>query len=357
MAETTTPPAAGISTEELGLAMRNSGMPLEALRWPITPLGLHYLLIHYDIPAPDVATWRLSVDGLVDRPLSLSLDELKARENVSVPVTMECAGNGRARLSPHVVSQPWLSEAIGTGEWTGTPLAPLLREAGPRDEAIEVLFSGMDHGVEGGEAQQYQRSLVLADTSEAILAWAVNGAPLPPQHGYPLRLVVPGWYGMTNVKWLERITLIDAPFGGYQQARGYRFKTSEDDPGEPVTRMRVRALMVPPGVPDFLTRRRFVTAGPCTLEGRAWSGAAGIAHVEVSADGGQTWDDAALGEAPGPHAWRAWSFEWTPAAEGDYELCCRATDTAGNTQPDEPQWNVGGYANNALQRVAVTVTA
>src|SRR4051794_12877940 len=331
-------------------------MPLEALRWPITPLGLHYLLIHYDIPAPDVSAWRLAVDGLVERPLSLSLDELKARETVSVPMTMECAGNGRARLEPHVVSQPWLSEAIGTAEWTGTPLAPLLREAAPTDAAIEVLFTGSDHGVEGGVAQQYQRSLVLDDAAEAILAWGVGDVPLPPQHGFPLRLVVPGWYGMTNVKWLERITLVDEPFAGYQQARGYRFRTSEEDPGEPVTRMRVRALMVPPGVPDFMTRRRFVALGPCALAGRAWSGHGAITRVEVSADGGRSWEDAALGDAPGPHAWRAWSYTWSPPAAGDYELRCRATDDAGHTQPAEAQWNVGGYANNAVQRVAVTVT-
>src|SRR3954447_160846 len=131
MTETTTPPAGGISTEELQLALRNSGMPLEALRWDITPLGLHYLLIHYDIPAVDPAAWRLELDGCVERPLTVSLPELQRRETVTVPVTMECAGNGRARLDPRPISQPWLAEAVGTAAWTGTPLAPLLREANP----------------------------------------------------------------------------------------------------------------------------------------------------------------------------------------------------------------------------------
>jgi sulfane dehydrogenase subunit SoxC len=349
--------ATGISAEELQLALRNSGMPLEALRWPITPPGLHYLLIHYDIPAVDADAWRLTVDGCAERPLTLSLADLRGRETVGVPVTMECAGNGRARMEPRPISQPWLTEAVGTAVWTGTPLAGLLREAAPAERAVEVLFTGLDHGVEGGVPQHYQRSLPLAEAleSEAILAWAIGDLPLPPQHGFPLRLVVPGWYGMTNVKWLQRITLLDAPFDGYQQSRGYRFRQDEDDPGEPVTRMRPRSLMLPPGVPDFLTRRRFLAAGPCTLSGRAWSGHGAITGVEVSADGGRTWADAALGDAPGPHAWRAWSYAWT-AAPGEHELCSRATDATGRTQPLDAPWNLGGYANNAVQRVAVTVT-
>jgi len=349
----------GISTDELQLAHRNSAMPLEALRWPITPLGLHYLLIHYDIPAVDAGAWRLEVGGCVERPVELSLADLQARERVAIPVTMECAGNGRAGLQPRPISQPWLGEAIGTAMWVGTPLAPLLREAGVRDAAVEVLFTGLDGGVEGGVRQVYERSLPLAEALEAgaLLAWGIgDGVPLPPQHGFPLRLVVPGWYGMTNVKWLHRITLLDAPFEGYQQAQGYRMRRSEDELGTPVTRMMPRALMRPPGVPDFLTRRRFVEAGPCRLEGRAWSGWGPIERVEVSTDRGAPWADAQLGDAPGPHAWRGWSFDWHPAGPGEYELACRATDAAGNAQPLEAPWNLGGYANNAVQRVPVTVS-
>jgi len=321
--------AEAISTDELQLAQRNSGMPLEALRWPITPLGLHYLLIHYDIPRVDPGAWRLEFAGCVSRLVTLSLAELKRRPWVSVPVTMECAGNGRALMEPRPVSQPWLSEAVGTGVWTGAPLAPLLREVGLAESAVEVLFTGLDVGVEGGVGQAYERSLPLAEALEAgaILAWGIGDAALPPQHGFPLRLVVPGWYGMTNVKWLRRITVLDAPFEGYQQARGYRLRQSEDDPGTPVTRMLPRALMRPPGVPDFLTRRRFVATGSCRLEGRAWSGWGRVARVEVSTDAGTSWAEAGLGDAPGPHAWRSWSHEWEPAGAGDYELACRATDT------------------------------
>jgi DMSO/TMAO reductase YedYZ molybdopterin-dependent catalytic subunit len=349
---------AAISLEELQLAARNHGMPLEALRWDLTPIGLHYLLTHYDIPEVDVASWRLEVGGLVDRPLALSLDDVRARPAVDLAVTMECAGNGRAHVEPHVVSQPWLLEAVGTARWRGTPLAELLREAGVGEGAAEVLFTGLDRGVEGGEEQAYERSLPVEAVLEgdAILAYEVNRVPLPPQHGYPLRLVVPGWYGMTSVKWLAGITVLGEPFSGYQMRHSYRVRREEDEPGEPITTVAPRSLMVPPGIPDFLTRARVVQAGECEIVGRAWCGAAEIAAVEVSSDGGTTWSPAELGEPTlGRWAWRSWSFSWSPKP-GEYELCCRARDTAGNEQPLEPPWNVGGYVNNAVQRVAVTVT-
>lgn len=351
--------AEAISVEELQLAARNHGMPLEALRWDVTPVGLHYLLTHYDIPDVDAASWRLEVGGLVNSPLSLSLEELRARPAVDVVVTMECAGNGRARVEPHVVSQPWLDEAVGTARWRGTALAALLGEAGVSERGTDVLFVGLDRGVEGGEEQAYERSIALAEAmrEDVILAYEINGAPLPPQHGFPLRLLVPGWYGMTSVKWLRAITVVDAPHDGYQMRHSYRLRQREDDEGVPLDRIRVRALMVPPGVPEFLTRSRLVEAGRCVLRGRAWSGEAEVSGVKVSADGGETWSDAELEPASlGRWAWRSWSFDWD-AEPGDYELCCRARDAAGNEQPLQPPWNVGGYANNAVQRLRVTVTA
>ena len=179
----------GISLEELQLAARNHGMPLEALRYPVTPVGLHYLLIHYDVPAVEPDAWRLTVGGL-----ELSLDELRARPAVEHTVTMECAGNGRARLEPRPVSQPWMLEAVGTARWRGTPLAPLLEEAGVPEGTVEVLFTGLDRGIEGGDEQAFQRALALEEAmrGEILLAYEMNGAPLPPQHGFPLRLVVPG---------------------------------------------------------------------------------------------------------------------------------------------------------------------
>ncbi len=212
-------------------------------------------------------------------------------------------------------------------------------------------------GSRAGSEQAYARSLRLDEVfgGDAILAYEMNGTPLPPQHGYPLRLVVPGWYGMTSVKWLSRITLLDEPFGGYQMRHSYRLRQEEEEPGEPIRMIAPRSLMVPPGIPDFLTRERVVEAGPCEIHGRAWSGEAEIAGVDVSTDGGASWAPAELGDAAlGRWAWRSWRFTWD-AEPGEYELCCRARDAAGNEQPLEAPWNLGGYKNNAVQRVAVMV--
>jgi DMSO/TMAO reductase YedYZ molybdopterin-dependent catalytic subunit len=345
-----------ISLEELQLAARNHGLPLEALRYDVTPVGLHYLLVHYDIPAVSEESWRLRIGGKVERDLELSLEELRARPAVRERVTMECAGNGRAQLAPRPISQPWLLEAVGTGEWSGTPLRPILEEAGLDRGAVEVLFTGIDRGREGGLEQSYERSLPVEEAlrEEVLLAYELNGQPLPPQHGFPLRLVVPGWYGMANVKWLERVTVLDRPFDGYQQRHAYRLRQEEGEDGEPATRMLPRALMVPPGIPDFLTRERIVEEAPVILEGRAWSGWAPISAVEVSTDGGTSWEEASVVQAPMPWSWASWRYRWEPAAGGTYELCCRARDDAGNEQPLDPLWNLGGYANNAVQRVAVS---
>jgi DMSO/TMAO reductase YedYZ molybdopterin-dependent catalytic subunit len=329
-----------IGLYELQLAARNHALPLEALRWDVTPLGLHYLLTHFDIPEVDVGAWRLEVDGLVERPLSLSLEELRQRPSIELAVTMECAGNGRAHVEPHVVSQPWVLEEAGVGE-----------------DAAEVLFTGLDRGVEGGEEQSYQRSLPVSALrdGDAFLAYEINGVPLPPQHGSPLRLLVPGWYGMTSVKWLARMTARAEPFDGYQMSHAYRVRHEEGEAGEPITRIAPRSLMVPPGIPEYLSRARVVESGPCEIVGRAWSGAAEISAVDFSADGGATWGPAELGPATlGRWAWRAWRAEWD-ARPGAHELCCRARHAAGNEQPLEPPWNLGGYVNNAVQRVAVTV--
>lgn len=349
--------ASAVSIEELQLATRNHGMPLEALQYSITPIGLHYLLIHYDIPVIETSAWRLRVDGCVRNQLELSLEDLQSMPSATRLVTMECAGNGRALLDPRPASQPWLREAVGTGEWTGVALADVVAQAEPGPDAVELVFTGMDRGIEGGVEQNYQRSLPTAAVeSDALLAYALNGVPLPPQHGFPLRLIVPGWYGMTNVKWLSGITAVDVPFDGYQQTAGYRLRQHEDDEGEPVTRIIPRSLMVPPGIPDFFTRCRALGAGACELTGRAWSGHAPITIVEVSTDGGAHWDNATLDDAQVVGAWQGWRYSWN-AQPGEHELCCRATDGAGNRQPMQPEWNRGGYVNNSVHRITVTVAA
>jgi sulfane dehydrogenase subunit SoxC len=349
--------ADGVSMEELQLAARNHGMPLEALRYDVTPVGLHYLLIHYDVPLVDPAAWRLQVTGQVLHSLILSLDEVRARHRVDLPVTFECAGNGRAQLRPRPISQPWLVEAVGTAIWTGTPLRELLDEAGLGDDAMAIAFTGLDRGMEGGVEQNYERGLALAwvRSSEVILAYEINGQPLPPQHGFPLRLVVPGWYGMASVKWLQRITVLDRDYVGYQNDRAYRYRAVPEDEGVMVTRMVPRSLMVPPGIPDFMSRVRYVDLARCQIEGRAWSGWGRIEQVEVSVDGGQSWESALLGDPLSPFAWVPWWYRWNPAEPGDYELCCRARDSHGNEQPVEPSWNLGGYSNNEVQRVRVVV--
>jgi sulfane dehydrogenase subunit SoxC len=345
-----------ITLDELGLSGRNHSLPLEALRHEITPVGLHYLLIHFDIPYVDERTWRLEIGGRVSRPLTLTLDDVKARPAQTLAVTLECAGNGRALLEPRPLSQPWLTGAVGTAEWTGTALAPLLREAEVAEEAVEVVFTGLDRGIQGDVEHTYERSLPVAESvrDEVLLAYEINGQPLPPQHGFPLRLIVPGWYGMTDVKWLRSITVVDEPFTGWQQDVAYHLRESEEEQGRPVTRIYPRSLMVPPGIPEFLSRTRFVAAGPCTLEGRAWSGWAPVERVDVSADRGETWSEATLGEPVSQFAWRGWTYEWD-AEPGEHELCCRATDAAGNAQPLAAEWNYEGLCNNAVQRVSVVV--
>jgi DMSO/TMAO reductase YedYZ molybdopterin-dependent catalytic subunit len=348
-----------INLAELQLAARNHGMPLEVLREPVTPIGLHYLLIHYDIPAVDPETWQLTVDGAVESERTLDLESLLGFPAHEVVATMECAGNGRARLAPHVVSQPWLQEAVGTGRWRGVRVRDVLEVAGVSSSAVEVLFTGLDRGVEHGEEQVFARSLPLelALGDDVVLAYDLNGAPLPPQHGFPLRLLVPGWYGMTNVKWVERITLLDEPFAGPQQTIGYRLRQTEDEEGEPLSRILPRALLVPPGIPEFLRRARTVTAGRHLLEGRAWSGQGPITQVEVSSDGGTTWQPASLGAAElGPYAWVRFTFDWE-AEPGSRVLACRARDASGLVQPDTGAWNLGGYANNGIQRIPVEVVA
>src|SRR5579864_1268852 len=348
-----------LTPEELQLAVRNHSMPLEALRHDITPIGLHYLLIHFDIPSLDASSYALTVGGRVRKPLTLSLEQIKARPSTTIAVTLECAGNGRSRMSPRPQSQPWLLEAVGNSEWTGTSLAGTLDEAGLREDATDVVFTGHDRGVQGGIEQQYERSLPLAEVmrEEVLLVYAVNGQPLPPQHGFPLRLIVPGWYGMTQVKWLRGITVVSSSFQGYQQATAYHFRREQGETGEPVTRMLPRALMIPPGVPDFMSRTRFIEPAEHVVEGRAWSGRGKVTAVDFSADGGRTWLAAQLDPALSRFGWRRWTARWDARAPGEYELCARATDSAGNVQPVEPQWNLEGVQNNAVQRTRIVVGA
>ncbi len=342
--------------EEVVLANRNHGILLEALRHDVTPAGLHYLLNHFDVPyVEDAATWRLEIGGRVRKPLALSVAQLKSLPQRTLRVTLECAGNGRGNVSPRWPSMPWMAEAVGTSEWTGTPLKGVLEAAGVESDAVEVSFTGIDRGFDRGHEHTFGRSLetAVAMSGDVLLVYGMNGQPLLPQHGFPLRLIVPGWYGMASVKWLSRIEVLDKPFEGFQQVQTYKFKTNADDAGIPITTMRVKSLMVPPGVPDWYTQQRLIDRGVTRLRGRAWSGkGTAIAQVEVSING--QWQTATLDEAKGPFAWRGWHIDWD-AKPGQYVVFCRATDVEGAMQPLEVPFDRGGFGNNAVQKIQVTV--
>lgn len=351
--EETTP---GVFSEvEVGLANRNSGAFLEMLALDITPVGAHYLLTHFDVPMIQEAEHRLAFDGAFEAPFEMRLEEVMAEPTVTMPVTMECAGNGRTGMTPRAFSMPWAYEAVGTAEWTGTPLAPLIERAKPKAGVVDFAFEGADFGYDKGVGHAFGRSLTpeqLADL-EVMLVYEMNGQPLLPQHGAPLRLIVPGWYGMASVKWLNRITAMTERYQGFQQVETYRFRQAADEPGEPVTEIRVKSLMVPPGVPDWITRKRRLSPGPVTLQGRAWSGA-GVPVERVEVRIGEEWLAAKVEAPVGCYAWSGWSLAWE-AQPGHYVLACRATDADGNVQPMKAQWNLSGFANNAPHEVEVFV--
>jgi DMSO/TMAO reductase YedYZ molybdopterin-dependent catalytic subunit len=223
---------------------------------------------------------------------------------------------------------------------------------------VVAVFTGRDKGIEGGEIQHYQRSLSVADAmfDNVLLAYEMNGNALLPQHGAPLRLIVPGWYGMTSVKWLDRIEAIDHAFNGYQM-QAYTFVHRDSDTIERVSLQRVRSLIIPPGIPDFLTRSRVVECGAIALTGRAWAGRRSVASVQVSIDGGETWRAATLGQPVGQYAWCMWSIDIDVPSPCILELCSRATDCHGDTQPFVNEWNRGGFANNSIQVIRVHVVA
>jgi DMSO/TMAO reductase YedYZ molybdopterin-dependent catalytic subunit len=249
---------------------------------------------------------------------------------------------------------PWLEEGVSTAEWSGVPLALLLARAGLRSDAKDIVFRGADRGFDRGVEHEFARSLEpeLARREEMLLAYAMNGEALPPQHGAPLRLIVPRWYGMASVKWLYAIEAIEHRFDGLQQASGYHFRSAAGEKGAPCTCMRVNSLMIPPGIPDFFSRKRTAAAGTVEIAGRAWSGAGHIDRVELAVNG--VWRDAVVERRQFEHAWQAWRATWE-ARPGEHELACRATDCTGERQPLEPPWDASGFGNNGVQRIQVAV--
>jgi DMSO/TMAO reductase YedYZ molybdopterin-dependent catalytic subunit len=320
----------------------------------VMPNASFYVRNHFQIPNLEPAEWRLSVGGMIDRPLSLSLRDLTNMPSQTQLVTLECAGNGRFQLSPRVNGEQWNYGAVSTAEWTGVPLVEVLNRAGVRDEAQEVLFRGVDSGVADGlsESIRFERSLCLDDAraNGVLLAYAMNGAPLPVQHGYPLRVIVPGWYAVASVKWLTAIEVIGAPFQGHYQTDTYVYEWQRDGKldVEPVTLQRVRSLITEPEADAEIER------GDLTIRGVAWSGAAPIARVDVSVDG-KPWQEARLVGERKRHSWQWWELLLRADAPGTVEIRVRATDMAGRTQPEAPEWNRLGYGNNSIQIIRVQI--
>lgn len=317
----------------------------------VMPNARFYVRNHFGVPHLDADTWRLDVAGLVERPTALSLRDLTQMRSETRVVTLECAGNGRVAFDPPAPGEPWRLGAVSTAEWTGVPLAEVLDRVGVLPAARELIFRGADRGAIENRADDapFERSLSVpaARGGEALLAYAMNGEPLPVQHGYPVRLVVPGWYGVASVKWLVGMELVDREFDGYYQRDKYWFEW-EGSPREPVTLQRVRALITEPGDGAEVPR------GQTAIRGVAWSGAAPIGRVEVSL-GNDAWQEARLIGEPHRHSWRWWELIVGLTQPGTMSIRARATDLTGRTQPDVAEWNRNGYGNNAIQELMVTV--
>jgi DMSO/TMAO reductase YedYZ molybdopterin-dependent catalytic subunit len=320
----------------------------------VMPNARFYVRSHFQIPNLDLATFRLTVSGCVGRPLSLSLRDLHRMPSETLIVTLECAGNGRTLFHPPVEGENWNLGAVSTAEWTGVPLAEVLDRAGVLPQAREVLFKGADGGTLAGHSGpiRFERSLQLdnARHPDVLLAYAMNGEPLPILHGYPLRLIVPGWYAVASVKWLAEIELVEQPFSGHHQTDKYWYECKRNGQvvREPVTLQRVRALITEPAPTQD------VRAGELAVRGVAWSGAAPIARVEVSL-GGENWQEARLVSERKRYSWQWWELITRVNELGVVALRARATDLAGCTQPEVAEWNHLGYGNNAIQQVEVRV--
>jgi DMSO/TMAO reductase YedYZ molybdopterin-dependent catalytic subunit len=322
----------------------NAESPLDRQVGVITPTPRHYVRDHFAVPD---GPRRLSVDGAVREPLQLRLDEIRALPPRSLVVTLECAGNGRAFLDPPVAGEQWRMGAVSTAEWTGASLRTVIEMAGPRASAVEVLCVGADTGTPAdvGTPVAYERSLPIADAlrDDVLLAYAMNGDDLPAEHGAPLRLVVPGWYGMASVKWLTRLSVLERTFDGFFQAERYVVGD------RPLREIAPRAVIGWPRDGERLPPR------PFAARGYAWSGEGEIARVEVSADGGRTWRDATLASALSRYAWQEWHAPIAPPATGPLTLLARAVTDTGRAQPLQQVRGALGYANNAARPVRIEI--
>lgn len=319
----------------------NLEMPFPTLDRFLTPNDRFFVRSHFAVPTIDLTTWRLRVEGAVQNPLELTYDEVRRLPSRTAPALLECSGNSRVFITPRAEGLPWELGAVGTAEWTGVPLAAVLERAGVRAGAVEVILEGADAGEVRPHHNPYQspgrinfaRSLPLAKArQDVLLAHQMNGSSLPAAHGYPLRAIVPGWYGMASTKWLSRIVVTDRPFQGFFQTMEYAYYERRHGLPSltPVTELQVKALIARP------MRNEVITPGQSyRVHGAAWTTGGDVTRVEVSTNGGQTWTLARLLEQPVTHAWRLWEYTWeAPRQPGRHTLMARATDSRGRTQPE-----------------------
>jgi DMSO/TMAO reductase YedYZ molybdopterin-dependent catalytic subunit len=320
----------------------------------VMPNARFYVRNHFQMPVFNLSSWRLEVRGLVDRPLTLGWRDLASLPSQTKVVTLECAGNGRSMLEPRVNGEQWNLGAVSTAEWTGVPLLEVLDRAGVQSNGRYIVFRGADRGRidESSDPIWFERSLGIDDarSSEALLAYAMNGESLPIQHGHPLRLIVPGWYAVASVKWLTDIVVTDEPFCGHYQTGSYYFERQSDGQvtREPVSLQRVRSVITEPAADSE------IDPGELTIRGVAWSGAAPIAKVELKVDSG-SWQEARLIGERKRFSWQWWELITRIGDSGARVIRARATDMASRTQPEIPEWNRLGYGNNAIQSVPIKV--
>jgi DMSO/TMAO reductase YedYZ molybdopterin-dependent catalytic subunit len=330
----------------------NLEAPFENLSGFTAPTEQFYVRTHFPIPKIDKAGWRLRVEGEVERPFEISFEELVKLEERTIPATLECAGNNREFLDPKVKGVQWGLGAVGNAEWSGVPLSVVLHRAGVRPGAREIVLEGADGGtLEEAKAPRgelkFARSIPMAKAQDVVLAYRMNGGGLPPEHGFPVRAIVPGWYAVASVKWLTRVVVLDRPFAGYYQTLDYAFW--ENGELVPLTGMQTKAQIARPVAGEVLPANTSVR-----VHGAAWT-CGEIAKVELSADGGLTWNGTELLGVSKPHAWRLWQYDWRTPGPGSATLVARATDSRGRTQPTERDWNRGTYMINHLLSVKVKV--